>query len=43
MKKRNRIAGPVEAAGAIILGSTWVCDTHGTVNAQGTTCEGCAS
>ena len=45
MRKRNRlqVAGPIVAAGAIILGSTWVCTTHGTVNAQGTTCTRCAS
>lgn len=45
MKKRNRlqVAGPVVAAGAIVLGSTWVCVTHGTVNAQGTKCQGCVS
>ncbi|WP_329521229.1 hypothetical protein [Spirillospora sp. NBC_01491] len=38
---RTRTAEPVVAAGAIVLETTWVCVTHGTVNAQGTQCGRC--
>lgn len=40
---RSRVTDPVVCAGAIILGGSWVCDEHGTVQAQGTTCTGCTS
>ena len=34
-------AGPVVAAGAVVLETTWVCLTHGTVNSQGAQCGRC--
>jgi hypothetical protein len=39
----RRVTGLVVFAGAIILGRSWLCDEHGTVQAQGTKCPRCAS